>query len=334
MAARDFRLFWSNIENYEECPQKFLWSRGFGMINLGNGPGRPKPVLERKSEHHAIMGSVLSYAIERLYNDELWKDPKGLVGRLMTIVEREFTVEMGKRYVKWSPTPTKPKWDESPPRGELLQTCKDGVLGYLRTMKKNKLLGAYARSEVDLTTYVNKYTPIGGRPDIVIRRDDTGLMILDGKNSKSVGKYTNPDQLKWYALCFYLAYHAMPDRLAFVYFRYPEGQPPEPEENKPPIPPEEWTGLVDVPFDKHDIKLMAHRAVETRRVIMKEMFDPTPSTKACRFCDYQNVCPVRIEAKLANIRKPKGEVEKVLAESNGFVDLSALFSDPLKDPKP
>lgn len=331
--SRDFRLFWSSIENYESCPQKFLWSRGFGTIDLGAGPGRPKPILERKSEHHALMGTVLSYVIERLYNDELWKDPTKLADTLLKIVEREFVFELGKRYIKWSGTPSNPKWDESPPREELIQTCKDGILGFLRTMKRNRLLGPYARSEVDLSGYVNKYTPIGGRPDIVIRRDDNGLRILDGKNSKNPGRWTNPDQLRWYALCFFLAYHTLPDSLAFIYFRYPESEPPE-EYGDPAVPwtspKEEWTGLVDVPFTKDDLKILAERAVQTHRAIMKGIFDPTPSPKVCRVCDFQDQCDARIDQKLARVRKPKTEAEKAIADADGFVDLSLSHSPPRK----
>ena len=322
MSMRANELYWSHIEAYEECPQKFLWKSGFGVIDLGRGPGRGKPLPDvKKSAHSAVMGNVLSEAIERLYNDELWRDPPKVVERLSEIVRKDFAIRLAKSYIKydedWSEH-GREKWDESPPKEILLQTCLDGIANYLRTMKRNRLLGPYAKSEVDLSGYVDKFTVIAGRPDLIIRRDDNGVTILDGKNAKTPGKYTNPDQLKWYALCFYLAYHTLPTRLAFVYFRFPEGSPPKDFKGTK----EDWTGLVEVPYTKEDLKLLSHRAISTRKVMLKEYFDPTPSTKACQFCDFQTVCPAFEGWKAENARKPKvpkGEMEEKLSVSTGFV---------------
>jgi len=334
-------LYWSHIETYEECPQKFLWKSGWGVIDLGRGPGKGKkrPDDKKKSEHSAVMGNVLSDAIERLYNDELWRDPPTLIEKLSEIVRKSFALRMSKAHINYDDNwfeGKNEKWDVSPPKGALLQTCLDGAINYLRTMKRNRLLGPYAKSEVDLSGMADKVTPIAGRPDIIVRRDDNGVTILDGKNAKNPGKYTNPDQLKWYALCFYLAYHTIPTRLAFVYFRYPEGSPPL--EIGTPLKPyegakEDWTGLVEIPYKKEDLKLLAHRAVQTRKVMLKEYFEPTPSTKACLFCDFQSVCPAFTAWKEGNKRKPKEPkegLEKTLDASIGFVSFGGF--EPTEKP--
>lgn len=329
-------LYWSHIEAYEECPQKFLWKHGWGVIDLGRGPGRGKPLPDdKRSAHSALMGNVLSEAIERLYNDELWREPATLVERLSEIVRKEFAIRITKTYIKYDEDWTeggREKWDESPPKEILLQSCLDGISNYLRTMKRNRLLGPYAKSEVDLSGYVDKFTQIAGRPDIIIRRDDTGVSVLDGKNARTPGKYTNPDQLKWYALCFYLAYHTLPTRLAFVYFRFPEGSPPKEVDGKPFAGnKEDWTGLVEVGYTKDDLKLLAHRAVSTKKVMLKEYFDPTPSTKACQFCDFQTVCPAFKSWKAENARKPKepkSDLEKKLQASTGFITFGGSDFDP------
>lgn len=262
------------------------------------------------------MGIVLSNAIEHLYNDEMWRDPKDLVNRLTDMVRREMTFALGKNYIDWS---------KSPPKDELLQVCQNGVLGYLRTMKANRLLGPYAKSEVNLTGWVDKYTPVGGRPDIIIRRDDTGVMILDGKNSMTPGKHTNPDQLRWYALVFYLAYNVMPDRLAFVYFRYPEGTPPKDHPEGAP-----WTGLVEVPVTREDIKALGVRANATYHAIAKELFDPSPSPSACLYCDFRTLCDA---AHVPTPRKNKslpvlsaGTVEHLIENASGMVEFSMGMS--------
>lgn len=280
--AKPFTLYWSSLEKYEECPQKFLWYRGWEGIDCGGGVGKKKPMPIKKSEHHLLMGIVIAEAVERLYNDELWKHPKELKTKLTEIVERSFKWQIEKRYIDWS---------ESPPRSQLLQVCLDGALNYLKTLKHNKLLGPYARSEVDLLAYVDDYTPIGGRADKIIRREDTGITIIDGKNSANVGKYTNPDQLKWYALCFYLAYHKLPDRLFFCYYRYPYGAPPK------DIDEDTWTGLVEVSFTESDLKELALRAKKALKGMNKGDFEPTPSGSACRFCEYESVCEKRQSTK-------------------------------------
>jgi hypothetical protein len=302
-------LYWSSLEQYELCPRSFLWGHGYGTIDLGRGPGRSKAKPVQDSKHHAVMGIVLARAIEHLYNDELWREPETLVQKLTDLVTREFTFALNEHYINW---------DEAPPKSEMLDVCLKGVTGYLKTMKANKLLGPYAKSEVDLTAWVDQYTPVGGRPDVIVRRDDTGITILDGKNSLTPGKYTNPDQLRWYALCFYLAYNTLPNRLAFVYFRYPEGTPPKDHPEGAP-----WTGLVEVPFTREDLKTIGVRAKETHRAMSKELFDPSPSAKACRFCDYKTVCD---SAHQPTPRKPKslpvveGTVEHTISNSDGIVE--------------
>lgn len=305
-----FHLYWSNIEAYEACPRSFLWSHGWGTIDLGRGPGRSKLKPEQDSEHHAVMGIVLSSVIQHLYNDELWRDPPTLPDRITEIVNREFTLVLGEKKVDWA---------KAPPRYEMLEVCLKGSMGYLKTMKANRLLGPYAKSEVDLTAWVDQYTPIAGRPDIIIRRDDTGVMILDGKNSLSPGKYTNPDQLRWYALCFFLAYSVMPSRLAFCYFRYPDGSPPRDHPEGQP-----WTGLVDVLFNRDDMRALGVRAKETHRSMQKELFDPRPSPKNCRFCDYRAVCDVAHQPssrKSKDLTLEEGTIEHAISISDGMLDL-------------
>lgn len=212
-------LYFTAFQLYDSCPRAYLWGNGYGNLDLGRGPGRSKlkPNKDTDSKHHAVMGIVLARAIEHLYNDELWREPETLVARLTDLVNREFTFALNENFIDWG---------EAPPKQEMLKVCVTGALGYLKTMKSNKLLGPYAKSEVDLTAWVDQYTPIGGRPDVIIRREDNGVTIIDGKNAMTPGKYTDPDQLRWYALCFYLAYNVVPSRLAFAYFRYPEGTPP------------------------------------------------------------------------------------------------------------
>lgn len=313
--GKPFTLYWSTLDMYEKCPQQFLWSRGWGNIDCGGGPGRRKPKPQKSSEHAALLGTVIQAVLERFYNDELWRTPEGLGKRLEEMVETHFRQELLRRYIDWRMAPS---------QEEMLRQIRDGVLNFLKTWKHNKLVGPYAQSEVEYLAYIDKYTPIGGRLDFLIRREDTGITILDGKNSKTKGKYTDPDQLRWYALCFWLKTKTMPDRLGFVYFRYPWGYiPPEeewetgPDGQKVAPPPSE--GVDWVPFTKDDLKGLAHRALEARKKMEKELFEANPSPSQCRFCDYESVCPARQTQIASNRRKKKpNEIDDLLGGGGGF----------------
>ena len=283
-------LYWSTLKMYEECPQRCLWTRGYAGIDLGAGDGRPKPGKKKKSEHHAVMGIVIADVMELFYNNEMWRRPSTLRDELEQLTGEFFEKTVSKKYIEWGSgwTPTKT---------EMFKVCLDGVLNYIGTMRENKILGSYARAEVDLRTQIDKYNPIGGRADLIVRRSDNGITIYDGKNSKHVGTYTDPDQLRWYALCFKLAYNQMPDRLAFIYFRYPFGSPPEGKSE------EEWTGIVEVPFTKDDLRGLAHRARTASKSMWKGKWEANPSPSNCKFCEYEHVCSARQDQRQSRSRK-------------------------------
>lgn len=283
-----FTMFWSNLEAYEDCPRKFLWGRGWHDIDLGRGLGRSKERPVKSSEHHAVMGNVIQGVIEDMYNSELWRDAANLKERLKTHLDKRFTLAINAAHIDWGR-------QDCPPQSEMYQICWDGICGYLKTMKHNRLLGPYARAEVELPAWVNKYTPVNGRADVIIRREDTGVTILDGKNSKTKGKYTDPDQLRWYALCFWLGYNQLPDRLGFVYYRYPHGKPILNEEGVETGETE--LGVDWVPFTMDDLKGIAQRAADARKGMDFHKFDPKPTPDVCKFCDFETVCDARKAAK-------------------------------------
>ncbi len=297
--AREFTLYWTSLEMYERCPQKYLWSRGWGNIDVGGGPGRPKPVPVKDSRHHAMMGTAIGKVVEDFYNLELWRDPNNLADRLADRAEKELLLELARGFVDYRLAPSK---------AEMIKVCRDGVVGFLRTVKYDRLLGPYARAEVNLVGKVDEVTPVGGRADIIMRRDDTGVSILDGKNSLSKGKYTDPDQLRWYAMCYRLVHGTLPDRLGFVYFRYP-AEPAKAE-----------SGVDWVPFTDADVDGLSVRAVAGIEGMRAERFAPTPSPTACKFCDFETVCNARQDQKA--LRAAKRSKGSDFADApDGFFDL-------------
>jgi hypothetical protein len=306
----------SHVFKYEACPQALLWHKGWGTIDLGRGPGRGKKLPELSSRHHAVMGIAIQYAIEKMYNDELYRDPHHLRFRLVELAENEFRRQELKprNHIDYS--------EARMSRTEMLEIVRDGVLGYISTMKHHRFLGnEYAKAEVNLVGWVNKWVSVGGRADMIIRRTDTGITILDGKNTKHKMKYVDPDQLRWYAMCFKLAYRVMPDRLGFVWYRFPYGMETLDEE-KDELVVEQGVEWVD--FTEDDLRGLAQRAIEAREGMRKEQFDPAPSPPNCKWCDFESVCEARQSQRAANAAKrgPSKRNIKEISETGGFVDLS------------
>jgi hypothetical protein len=319
---KQFTLYWTNLTRFENCPQHFLWSRGWGSIDLGNGPGKKKTVPVESSRHHAIMGIAVQAAVEDLYNKEFWKHP-GVADRMVESARRSFDLELQRSFVDFRLAPS---------REEMWKVVEDGVRGYLRTFKQHRLVGPYARSEVDLTGFLRPWLPIGGKADVIIRREDTGVTILDGKNGKryvdrKTGQwmtYTDPDQLRWYALCFYICYRKLPDRLGFTFFRFPYGAPMVGVKGDPVLDaegePQVESGVDWVPFDKEDLKGLAERAIQARNAMDKEKFGANPVPSYCRMCDYETCCAERQEQRQKNARPRK--VPEALENLEGLKEFS------------
>ena len=295
-------LYWSHFQNYVRCPQRFLWYRGWKNIDLGNGPGKPKPKPKKSSEHHALMGDVIQYAVECFYNKKMYKEPSTALKNMKEAALQFFEEKSKKRYIEW---------DSCPPKEELLEVCINGIDGFIDTLKAHTLIGPYARSEVQYIGRVDRNTPIGGRVDIVIQRPDTGITLLDGKNSKYKGKYLDHRQLVWYALCYYAVHRKVPDRLGYIYWRFPHGLKNEDGSLESGI---EW-----IDFSRSQMKVLAYDAIKVKRQMDLNKFDPTPSNVNCKFCDYESVCTAR-QKNLVDLENDNSSINKALS-GKGLVEL-------------
>ncbi len=312
---KDSTLYWSHLVAYELCPQKFLWMKGWDGIDLGHGPGNRMPNPSKDSKHHAVMGIAIQYAVEKMYNDELYRDPKNLLRVMLGAGEKEFIRQEAKPWNRIDYGKARMT------REDMLDVVRDGITGYLSTMKAHKFLGPYAKAEVNIVGWIDKWNAIGGRVDTIVRRDDTGVTIIDGKNTKHKMKYTDPDQVRFYALLFFLAYNQMPDRLAYVWYRFPHGMKTNGEDGSEVIE----TGVEWVEFDEGDLKGIAQRALDAKKAMWKGKFDPTPSPKTCRFCDFESICKARQEQRRANAgRRRKAVVIELDGDSDekGFTDFT------------
>lgn len=236
-----------------------------------------------KSINHRAMGSAIDHAVTVFYNEELWKQMKGqaLSDRMADLALRQFEVETRTGFV-----------DSSVSTGEMRKVVEEGARGFLKTLVANKLLSQDARAQVKVRAEIDGI-PFGGIIDILFSREDTGVTLLDGKNSTGREKYLDGNQLRWYAMIYQNLHGKIPERLGFVHFRFPH----DPVSGEP--------GLDFVTCSARDIAELQDKAREALIRMGKEIFDPTPSPDACRFCDYEKVCEARNLQREATSAKRK-----------------------------
>lgn len=261
----DKTIYWSYIDAYTSCPLKFLWSYGWPGIDLGFGPGKRKkrPSVDRT---HAIMGQTIQEVVEIMYNHDMWNrtDDRDRLNVAM--------LGMAEKLVKHKCSKDNHKITQ-----EMIDTCKNGVINYLDIAAHNQLWGVPAKPEFELISTVMGVS-MGGKVDLLYTESPFGSMILDGKNSKNKDNVSQ-DQLRWYSLIYESLYGQLPDRVGFVWYRFP----PNDDSGDTGI---SWVDLR--PQDMTKLKNKMVRVVEGMRL---HQFDPKPSEKACRFCDFQSMCP-------------------------------------------
>ncbi len=318
-------VYWSNLKIFRECPKKYLWSKGHPEIDVGAGLGKPFPLPEERkdSEHHKLMGSVLSRVVEEIYNRQLWKKKSTLLQESLNIASVTFHELEPSHYCDWGLIP----------RQDALDTVLQGTKNFIDIMWENELVGELCESEWKFSHKANTSAgEIGfcGYADLIIRKDGdeaTGkpeeLFILDGKNAGTPGKYEDPDQLIWYALCMRLQYGQVPTKLGFFYFRFStDTAPPNWDASKDG----EWTGVHYVKWDANvDLQRMVDEAINTKKAIMNKAFDATPSPKTCELCPFEYTCAERQEQKKANSAKrnknASSKLDIIIPEGGGFFKL-------------
>lgn len=274
--------YWSHYEAFFHCPQKYLYQYGHPEIDLGYGMGKPIP-RKKTSEHHAVMGTAVAAAVEDFYEKSLWRDPTTARQTCIDVAIAALHRELAKprTFIEWDLENTG-KWWLSPPVEDLERQVRESTSNFIDIVKEEKLLGSFMRSEMDLKGSMEGIA-LAGRPDLVIENTRLGLAVVDGKNSGTVGRYTNPDQLRWYAIVYEAVHGVRPQRLFFLYFRFPPGSK---------VPKyKTWTGLVEVDASEDSIQALRQEIRDFQSRVTQKLFTATPAYGTCRFCDFNTVCP-------------------------------------------
>lgn len=289
-------LSYSGWKKYDQCPYAY-WHSYIAKT--------PSPVLDDRLG--AVFGSTIGELFEAFYVEKWWKK-KGdcqtfMLGQVDTYLDKVLKQE------------TSPKWGrpggvllwqgfgegKNPKalyanREELSADLREAVIRGLRIIRHYRLLGPLAEAEKILDVGENG-DKIAGRADFVIKRTAPhgDLILVDGKGSRHRGKYVDPRQLHWYAMLYRIKYGRVPDKLAFLYWKF--------------APPEsmDWVEFSEDDLDElYEEVQAAFRFIKgsrkqlpsgadalTMQGLAKGIFKPKPNSDNCRFCSYASkmTCP-------------------------------------------
>ena len=260
----------------------------------------------------SIYGSVIGKLFEDFYEKQIWRRDKPTAA-VLAEVERAADWIIRRETSPWKDRQGgvlmwKGDGEGQNPKGlyankeELVEDLRESVLRGMKIIRYYRLLGPYARSEIKLDFEINGHL-LGGRADFIIKRSapHNDLCIVDGKGSKWRHQYVDPKQLLWYAWLYQFHHETLPDKLAFLYWRF---DPPESVD---------WVEFTEDDIrELHEDVLGSIQKVEQLRERLaasrttyeaaRKLFRPAAEIQAdakdaCRFCVYatDEVCPAGAE---------------------------------------
>lgn len=246
-----FYLSYTGMSTYRLCPKKYRLQYVDKVVVFSD----PK---------NSLFGSVVGKLFEWFYERRayLQKNPTALVmSWVKAVCAQVFAKE---------------KWDPLEDRAFMVCLMNDietYVPAAVDVIRRHKLVTSGSVAELDLT---QEYTrngvsmKLGGRADF-LHRGGQSVTLLDGKGSKYREAYVDSMQLVWYATLHYLKYQVAPDRIGFIYWRFPAD-------------PVQW-----VDYTENDMRQVLARAFDTEEKVRLKVFDPSPSVN-CRRCDFLSGC--------------------------------------------
>lgn len=290
-------MSWSGLKKWRQCP-KLYWH----VYESEDGPP------EKESAHFTIMGSVVQATFEDFYEEKIWR-VDNVVTELMKRAENHHAEYLKNNYVNFDDVTC--QFDEK----ESLEDCLELIPKTLDAIKREKLWGSSARSEVPIEVGISGGSDsLRGKLDFVVSRSekDEGkeTVVVDGKSTKDRDR-PDPDQLYFYALLYLLSEGELPDRLGFLFYRYADD-------------PDKAFRWIDV--DKYRIRSIRDEAFEAIEAIKASEERPaTPEPKHCRWCPWEALCEPRQKQKEENKRRRMTEedhrIDEVLSSDDDVVGL-------------
>ena len=276
-------MSWSSYKQYKiNCPKQYFLQR----VKKQDPP-------KKMSSHNTIVGSVVQKVFEDFYNDELWRRGPETTKLLMERTDLYYWNYLKNNHIDWDDFTCRFKSKTEP-----LKECLEIIPKVLEGIKREKLLGPYAksRSEDKIKVRFNKNDFLFGYLDFIIKNPDGEVLLLDGKASRHREKYVKEDQIYFYALIFLLRYKVLPDKIGYFYYRFAD----DPEKAI------DW-----LPVDKKRIRDLKLDIEDTIYNIKNRRFNANPHYSYCQYCVYEQICSERQAQKKQNrVKRNKNSKKK------------------------
>lgn len=246
-------LSYSGMATYRLCPKKYK----LAYVDEIEASFDPR---------NSIFGSAIGKLFEWFYERRAWASSKP-TSLVMSWIKSAVDVVCAKEKFEVRSDPGF--------EAVLMSDLETYVPAGVETIRRHKLVTPGSVAEFDMTQLYTKdgvTMKLGGRSDFLHRARETGVTLQDGKGSKYRDQYVDTNQLVWYATLHYLKFGVAPDRVGFIYWRFPSD-------------PVQW-----VDYGEEDIRATVDRAFETEKKVRLKMFEASPSVGACKRCDYISGC--------------------------------------------
>jgi hypothetical protein len=206
---------------------------------------------------YAFLGLLLAKLVERFYLEKWWKekDPVTRMRKALPIVSS--LIIDGER-LNFSAEELK----------EWLIVAHDTLPLIVETIKAEKLLSDELYVEREEQVAFGEKDQLQMRPDLIVVRKEV-ITMLDGKGGKTIGRYTDNDQLYFYAGIYKKLNNRLPHRLGFWWFRHGK--------------------IVWLPVSNEAVDVVLTQARIFIDCIEEKRFEATPG-QHCRLCDYRIGC--------------------------------------------
>ena len=274
----------------------------------------------------SIYGIVVGTLFEQFYNEKLWRTPgvqQEMESRVEALVDKTLAEEVKPKkgrsggVIMWQgrgegQNPKALYCD----REELIRDVTYAIGVGLKTIKYEKLIGKDVVAELKLDSLIKGHL-LGGRADLVLTKVETqDRLIVDGKGSNRRDKYVDPGQLKWYSFLHRARFGSLPDKTAFLYWKYESPMNmdwfmfTEAEVDDFLFKVLKTIGTIESGMssmkDREDIpETLSKPLTEKSMPIVREIFKPSATTKNCMFCPYATeiICPEGFVKREAHERK-------------------------------
>jgi len=168
---------------------------------------------------------------------------------------------------------------------EIFEEAYNDIFTIMESMNQNYFLNT--KSEVSIELKLKNRHRLTGRLDF-LHKDAVcdSYSIIDGKGSMKMGKNVDVNQLLFYSLLYFFLNNRLPDEVGFFYYRY--------------------NTFVPVEIDEEKLnKFRAMISLDIKKMTSGEGYEPTPSAKSCKYCNYLIGCEKGQEAKAKRARPSK-----------------------------